>query len=182
MSVMNKLHSALAIVMKYWAFILLAFSVIFSAWLYYVSDYKQEQLLMSLEWQTTTISRIEPTKLDELRMLRQVEQTSHMIYLPNHTYSRITKMKLFSDNTQPLVLHITELGNWDISGGYLQTEPLEFKDMTSGQNQDFQPKQLQIIKQIYRMDAQQSRRIDIINDKSILLTSLDYGSNILYSL
>lgn len=182
MPVTNKFHAILAIAAKYWAFMLLSASVIFSIWLYYNSDYKQEQLLMSQEWQTNTISRIEPTKLDDLGMLRQVEQTSHVIYLPNHTYSRITQMKLFSDNTRPLVLHIAELGHWDISGGYLQTEPLEFKDVASGQNQDFQPEHLQIIKQIYRMDAQQSRRIDIINDKSILLTSLDYGSNILYSL
>ncbi|MCW8327588.1 regulatory protein ToxS [Photobacterium sp. SDRW27] len=169
---------------KYWAFIVLAISVIFSTWLYFSSDYKQEQLLMSREWQSTSVSRIEPMQLDQsqLGMLRRVEQSSHVVYLPNKTYSRITLLKLFSDNEQPLTLHISESGKWDISGGYLLTEPLEFKDITSGRNEDFQKRHLTIVKQVFRMDAQQSRRIDVINEKSLLLTSLTYGSNILYSL
>lgn len=167
---------------KYWAFMVLALSALFSAWLYFSSDYKLEQLLMSREWQSTAVSRIESKQLDELGMLRQVEQTSHVVYLPNKTYSRITLLKLYSQSEQPLTLHISESGKWEVSGGYLLTEPVEFKDITSGQNEDFQKRHLSVVKQVFRMDAQQSRRIDIINEKSLLLTSLTYGSNILYSL
>ncbi|PSW18791.1 hypothetical protein C9I98_15075 [Photobacterium sanctipauli] len=182
MSVINKQNPLLAHIKKYWAIILLAISSIFSVWLYYSSDYKQEQLLMSREWQSTQLSRIKETELEDLGMLRRVEQTSHVVYLPNKTYSRITLVKLFSDQEQPLTLHISESGDWDVSGGYLLTEPNEFKDITSGQNNDFQKHHLSIVKQIIRMDARQSRRLDVINEKSILLTSLSYGSNILYSL
>ncbi|MGR2766722.1 regulatory protein ToxS [Photobacterium ganghwense] len=167
---------------KYWAFILLGISCLFSGWLYFSSDYKLEQLLTSREWHANSVSRIKDTTLEELGMLRQVEQTSHVIYLPNNTYSRITVLKLFSDEATPLTLHISESGNWDVSGGYLLTKPLEFKDITSGHNLDFKPKHLSIVKQIFRMDAEQSRRVDIRNDKSILLTSLSFGSTILYSL
>lgn len=182
MPVKNKPGHMPQLLKQYWAFIILALSAIFSTWLYFSSDYKQEQLLMSREWQSTSVSRIEPMQLDELGMLRRVEQSSHVVYLPNQTYSRITLLKLFSESEQPLTLHISESGKWDISGGYLLTEPLEFKDITSGQNEDFQKRHLTIVKQVFRMDAQQSRRIDIINEKSLLLTSLTYGSNILYSL
>ena len=182
MSVMSSSRPIKQFIAKYWAFILLGVSIIFSLWLYNYSDYKQAQLLMPREWQSNTISRIKPTELEELGMLRKVEQTSHVVYLPNNTYSRVTLMKLYSDENQPLTLHISESGNWDISGSYLQTDPKEFKDITSGQNKDFKPNDLNLIKQVFRMDAQQSRRVDILNQKSILLTGLTYGSTILYSL
>lgn len=91
-------------------------------------------------------------------------------------------MKLFSDDQEPLTLHISESGTWNISGGYLLTEPGEFKDITSGSNKDFQKKQLTAIRKMFRMDARQSRRIDVLNEKSLLLTSLTYGSTIYYSL
>lgn len=173
---------ALRLTRRYWAFLLLAGSVMFSTWLYFASDYKQQQLLMSREWQSSSVSRIEPTKLEKLGMLRRVEQSSHVVYLPNQTYSRLTLLKLFSQSEQPLTLHISETGQWDLSGGYLLTTPVEFKDVTSGENQDFKPEHLNVIRQIFRMDAQQSRRIDMLNEKALLLTSLNYGSNILYSL
>ncbi|GAB3526147.1 regulatory protein ToxS [Photobacterium alginatilyticum] len=182
MSVKTKYSHFPGFCRQYWAFIVLALSTSFSAWLYFSSDYKQEQLLMSREWQSMSVSRIEAMQLEQLGMLRRVEQSSHVVYLPNKTYSRITLLKLFSESEQPLTLHISESGRWDISGGYLLTEPLEFKDITSGQNKDFQSHHLTIVKQVFRMDAQQSRRIDIINKKSLLLTSLTYGSSILYSL
>ncbi|GHA48297.1 regulatory protein ToxS [Photobacterium aphoticum] len=182
MSVTSHTPSMLSRLGRYIAFIALALSVVFSSWLYFSGDYKQSQLLMSKEWQSISTSHIEATELEDLGMLRRVEQNSHVVYLPNHTYSRITLVNLYSDEEKPLTLHMSESGQWDISGGYLLTEPLEFKDITSGQNQDFKPEHLAIIKQIYRMDAQQSRRIDILNEKAILLTSLTYGSNILFAL
>ncbi|MGF1759412.1 regulatory protein ToxS [Photobacterium sagamiensis] len=169
---------------RFWPFIVLVCSAIFSTWLYYSSDYKQERLLMSREWQSNTVSRVEETQLDPLGMgmLRRFEQTSNVVYLPNRTYSRITLMKLFSATDEPLTLHISESGKWDVSGGYLLTEPVEFKDITSGQNADFQKQHLATVKKLFRMDAQQSRRIDVLSEKSMLLTSLTHGSNILHSL
>ncbi|GAM61248.1 hypothetical protein JCM19232_5549 [Vibrio ishigakensis] len=38
-----------------------------------------------------------------------------------------------------------------------------------------------MIKQVFITDAQQSRRVDIVNDNSILLTSLGHGSRVLVS-
>lgn len=167
---------------RFWPFIVLACSAIFSAWLYSSSDYKQEQLLMSREWQSKTVSRIEKPLLGPFRMLRRIEQTSHVVYLPNKTYSRMTLIKLFSATDEPLALRISESGNWDVSGRYLLTETVEFKDMTSGRNEDFKKQHLTIVNKIFRMNAQKIRRIDVLDKKSMLLTSLTYGSNILYSL
>ncbi|EAR56232.1 ToxS [Photobacterium sp. SKA34] len=170
------------IIRNYWPFGILAISITVCSWVYFSTDYKQEQLLMSREWQSTTFSRIEPTQLDNLGTLRKVKQNSNMVYLPNHTYSRITTLELYSEKPIPVKIHISESGQWDVSGGYLLTEPTEFKDVTSGTNIDFDDKQLNVVKDIFRMNAQESRRIDVINKNSLLLTSLTYGSNILYSL
>lgn len=166
---------------QYWPLIILVSSIALCSWVYFSTDYKQQQLLMSREWQSTTISQIESLPQDSLQELRKVKQSSNMVFLPNHTYSRITILELHSDEPQPLTIHISESGRWDVSGGYLLTEPLEFKDITSGSNHDFDSKQLNIIKDIFRMNAQESRRIDVINENTLLLTSLTHGSKVLYS-
>lgn len=166
---------------KYWPFLILISSITLCLWVYYSTDYKQQQLLMSREWQSTTISQIESLPQSSLQELRKVKQSSNMVFLPNHTYSRITILELHSDEPQPLTIHISESGRWDVSGGYLLTEPLEFKDITSGSNHDFDSKQLNIIRDIFRMNAQESRRIDTINEHTLLLTSLTHGSKVLYS-
>ncbi|MEC6832429.1 regulatory protein ToxS [Photobacterium toruni] len=166
---------------RYWPFLILISSIVLCSWVYFSTDYKQQQLLMSREWQSTTISQIESLPQNSLQELRQVKQNSNMVFLPNHTYSRITILELHSDKPQPLMVHISESGRWDVSGGYLLTEPLEFKDITSGSNHDFDSEQLKMIRDIFRMNAQESRRIDIINEHTLLLTSLTHGSKVLFS-
>ena len=166
---------------RYWPFLILLSSIILCLWVYFSTDYKQQQLLMSREWQSTTISKIVSLPQYSLQKLRKVKQSSNMVFLPNHTYSRITLLELYSDNSQPLAIHISESGRWDVSGGYLLTEPLEFKDITSGLNHDFDSNQLNIIRDMFRMNAQESRRIDIINENTLLLTSLTHGSKVLFS-
>ncbi|MGL6055649.1 MAG: regulatory protein ToxS, partial [Vibrio metschnikovii] len=78
------------------------------------------------------------------------------------------------------IINISESGEWSISDNYLLVSPTEFKDISSSYSKDFTPKQLQLITQLFKMDAQQSRRIDIINKKTLLLTSLSHGSTVLF--
>jgi transmembrane regulatory protein ToxS len=51
--------------------------------------------------------------------------------------------------------------------------------VSSPQTKDFTKEQLELITQLFKMDAEQSRRIDIVNDKTLLLTSLSHGSTVL---
>ncbi len=56
----------------------------------------------------------------------------------------------------------------DVSNdNYLLVSPTEFKDVTSAQRQDFSEEQLELITQVIKMDAEQSRRIDT-NPKALL--------------
>lgn len=114
--------------------------------------------------------------------LRKVTLTSNVKYLPNGNYVRVSVLKLFSNGTsEDAVISISESGVWDVSDNYLLVKAKEFKDISSSQSKDFTDAQLKLITKVFKMDAQQSRRIDIVNDKTLLLTSLNHGSSVLFS-
>ncbi|CAM4013960.1 regulatory protein ToxS [Vibrio neonatus] len=166
------------------ALILLAISTVISGWLFWGSDVKVEQVLTAREWQTNLDAFVHTDQIDESLVgpLRKVHITSNVKYLPNGEYIRSSRVQLLSDNDQEIhILNIDESGVWQLSDNYLLIDLKEFKQSTGISSQDFKESQLTIIKQILRTDAQQSRRVDIINDNSILLTSLGHGSRVLVS-
>ncbi|WCP66400.1 regulatory protein ToxS [Vibrio tubiashii] len=162
---------------------LLVISAVFSAWLYWGSDLKVEQVLTSNEWQSKMVTVItEPLQEESVGSLRKVDVVSNVKYLPNNTYIRVATVRLYPFNAKTeSVINISETGEWDISDNYLLVSPTEFKDVSSAQSKDFTAEQLDLITQIFKMDAQQSRRIDIVNEKTLLLTSLSHGSTVLFS-
>lgn len=165
------------------AYFILVLSVVFSSWLYWGSDIKVEQVLTSKEWQSKMVTVITDNQQEEsVGPLRKVDVTSNVKYLPNGTYIRVANVRLFSENADnESFINISETGEWSISDNYLLVTPAEFKDVSSAQSKDFTAKQLKLITQLFKLDSQQSRRIDIINDNTLLLTSLSHGSSILSS-
>ena len=112
----------------------------------------------------------------------RLEVNSNVKYLPNKTYIRVSTVKIFANNkVTASTINISETGKWDISDHYLLVFPTDFKDSSAAESKDFSAEQLDLITQIFKMDSEQSRRIDIINKKSLLLTSLNHGSNVLFS-
>ena len=162
---------------------LLVASALFSGWLYWGIDAKVERLLTAHEWQSKMVTLITENKQeDTIGPLRKVELSSNAKYLPNGTYLRMSIVRLYGTETAPAnVINISETGQWDINDNYLLVSPTEFKDVTSAQRQDFSQQQLDLITQVIKMDAEQSRRIDIVNPKALLLTSLNHGSTVLFS-
>ncbi|MCG9598063.1 regulatory protein ToxS [Vibrio sp. Isolate25] len=162
---------------------LLALSALLSGWLYWGSDLKVEQVLTAKEWQSKMVTVITDSLQEEsVGPLRKVDVTSNVKYLPNGSYMRVATVRLYANNTESEnIINISETGEWDISDNYLLVSPIEFKDVSSAQSKDFTADQLKLITQIFKMDAQQSRRIDIVNEKTLLLTSLSHGSTVLFS-
>ncbi len=149
----------------------LAVSILFSGWLYWGSDLKVEQVLTSNEWQSTMVTVITDNLPDDtVGPLRRVNVESNVKYLPNGDYIRVANIKLY----------ISEKGRWEVSDNYLLVSPSEFKDISSSQSKDFSEAQLRLITQIFKLDAEQSRRIDVVNEKTLLLTSLNHGSTVLF--
>ncbi|ANS84739.1 regulatory protein ToxS [Vibrio scophthalmi] len=165
------------------ALALLAVSVLFSGWLYLDSDFQVEKTITSKEWQSKMVTVISDNLQEEtVGPLRKVDVVSNVKYLPNGTYIRVATIRLFANSEQSdSVINISETGDWEISDNYLLISPKEFKDVSSAQSKDFTDVQLQLIKQLFKMDSQLSRRIDIVNDKTLLLTSLSHGSTVLFS-
>ncbi|MEH0688380.1 regulatory protein ToxS [Vibrio cholerae] len=158
-------------------------SAALSSWLYWGSDIKIEKILTSSEWQSKMVTLIDQMRHEEdIGPLRKVDVVSNVKYLPNNTYIRVSTVRLFPDtDSLESIINISESGKWDISDNYLLISPSEFKDVSSAQTRDFSEQQLELITQIFRMDAQQSRRIDIVNEKTLLLTSLSHGSTVLFT-
>ena len=165
------------------ASILLVISVVFSGWLYWGSDVKIEQVLTSREWQTNLDTFVYSDLADDsIGPLNKVHIMSNVKYLPNGDYIRASRIQLFNDvDVVSFTMNITESGVWQLSDNYLLIDPKEFKDSSAIDSQDFTESQLRVIKQLFITDAQQSRRVDIIDDNSILLTSLGHGSRVLVS-
>lgn len=164
------------------AIAVLAVSALFSSWLYWGSDLKVEQVLTSNEWQSTMVTVITDNLPDDtVGPLRRVNVESNVKYLPNGYYIRVANIKLFAQGSSAeSTINISERGRWEVSDNYLLVTPSEFKDISSSQSKDFTDEQLSLITQIFRLDAEQSRRIDVVNEKTLLLTSLNHGSTVLF--
>ncbi|CAH0523910.1 Transmembrane regulatory protein ToxS [Allocatenococcus thiocycli] len=160
----------------------LAVSMLFSGWLYWGSDLKIEQVLTANEWQSAMVTLItDKLPNDTVGPLRKVNVESNVKYLPNGEYIRVANIKLFAQgSTAESTINISEKGRWEVSDNYLLVSPSEFKDISSFQSRDFSEEQLRLITQIFRLDAEQSRRIDVVNEKTLLLTSLNHGSTVLF--
>lgn len=168
------------------AFVVLATSIILSVWLYLGADIKLEKELTSREWQTTMshyFSReIQNGENNRIGMLSKVDVTSNVKYLPNGAYLRVSRLTMYErDNQITSVMNISETGEWELSDNYLLINPKEVKDTSTNTSADFTEEQIEVIKTLFIMDAEQSRRVDVINNKAILLTSLNHGSRILSS-
>jgi len=127
------------------------------------------------------LSLFEQSGADTLVLLGDLLNHGPRNPIPNGTYIRMSNVKLFAvGGESESFINISETGTWDISDSYLLISPSEFKNISSSQSKDFTPEQLELITQFFKMDAQQSRRIDVVNEKTLLLTSLSHGSTVLF--
>ncbi len=165
------------------AILTLVVSVVFSSWLYWGSNLKLEQEISSREWQSKTITVLENTDSHQsIGPLRKVDITSNVKYLPNGTYLRVSRIMLYTDeHNNQSIINMSETGNWDISDNYLLVSPTQFKNISQSQNAEFTQDELDLITKFFEMEAEQSRRIDIVNNNTLLLTSLNHGSTVLFS-
>lgn len=168
------------------AYLLLGISVVFSSWLYWGTDVKMKQVLTSREWYSNTVfitSGKAAKTIPELDLIKKIQGRDTIKYLPNGTYIKASLMNFYdADNTMLMEMELSESGAWELSDNYLLVQPTAVVDTNPKRaNQVFTDQQINMIKELYMLDAQESKRIDIINKNSLLLTSLDHGSIILSS-
>ncbi|CAH0526756.1 regulatory protein ToxS [Vibrio hippocampi] len=166
------------------ALALLTFSAFMSGWLYWNSTSELEQVLTSKEWQSNLVGVVAENEHSDSNIgpLSRLELFSNVRYLPNGDYIRESTLRLFGQEAdKQTVYKVSEKGEWQMSDNYLLLSPREFQDAASAQSNEFTPSQLTLIKQFLRLEAQQSRRVDVVDEKTLLLTSLNQGSSVLFS-
>ncbi|OEF24003.1 regulatory protein ToxS [Vibrio rumoiensis] len=154
---------------------------VIGVWLFWNGDSKVKQLLTSREWQSTTIAYM--TFWDQkISTLDKAVITSTIKYLPNNTYLKISTLVFSSKNiTAPIEINISESGGWELSDHYLVVTSDQFKDISTKPVTEISPAQVDELKKLFKISSQQSRRVDVVNEKTLLLTSLGHGSTILSS-
>ncbi|SKA55487.1 regulatory protein ToxS [Enterovibrio nigricans] len=167
---------------RYCPFVLLLISLLGSSWIFLGEDVRTASLLKSREWKSKTFNYFQESAYRDASGLTMSEQQSNMVFLPDNTYSRDTQITLKNqDENIQIMMSVSESGEWEVSGGYLKLNLVELKDVTTGDTTEFSEKDLTFVRSIYRMGAEKIRRIDVLGDGSLLLTSLNHGSMVLHS-
>ncbi|MBD8512002.1 hypothetical protein IFO68_04790 [Photobacterium sp. CAU 1568] len=167
---------------RYYLFIIIALTCLVtlgSLYYFFSSDHKISRFLTSYNWQSYAVTDVASTEVPGLEILKKVIETSHIVYMPNQSYSRVTRVTLINEEQGQLHLTITEYGRWEVSGGYLQIRPTHFNEMKTGNESAFSNKQITAINQYFQLNAEQSNRIDIMSEKAVLLTGLNTRSQVL---
>ncbi len=167
---------------RYSPFLLLLLTLVGSCWVFLGEDVRTSNLLLSREWKSNTVNYIEESTYRNVTGLTATEQHSNMVFLPNNTYSRDTQIVLKNevDNIR-VIMSVSESGKWEVSGGYLRLTLGELKDVTTGDTSEFSKDDLALVRTFYRMGAEKVRRIDVLSNTALLLTSLNHGSMVLYN-
>ncbi|HCH01679.1 MAG TPA: hypothetical protein DEV85_07295 [Vibrio sp.] len=151
------------------------------SWNYWQGDIKLKQGLTSREWQSTTIAYMNFWD-QKIQHLDKASISSTVKYLPNQTYIKNSTLIFTSkDIEKPVEIIISESGNWELSDHYLIVDASEFKDISTTPITQITPEQVEKLKTLFKINAQQSRKIDVVNDRTLLLTSLAHGSTVLFS-
>ncbi|GAB6260031.1 regulatory protein ToxS [Photobacterium sp. CCB-ST2H9] len=159
------------------AFITLMF--LGSLYYYFKSDHRINRFLASHDWESYTVTNVASTEAPGLGRLKKITEKSQVLFLPNHSYSRVTRMSMTNQSRIQLHLTITESGYWEVSGGYLQVRPKQFNKLKTGDENAFSNEQIMSVYQYFQANAEQSNRVDILTEYSVLLTGLNTRSQVL---
>ncbi|SEG56905.1 regulatory protein ToxS [Vibrio hangzhouensis] len=164
--------------------IILTLSAVYSWWLYDRSDLNIERVLTSTEWQTNIQGLVIPhyIMVAEPMSLRDLNVKSQVRYLPNGTYLQELTVIWSNLHTGSIShLKISEYGTWTFNDSYLMKSTSKFRETSVSQTELFNAEHVELIKKLLKLEAQKSRRIDVINRKTLLLTTLNQETSLLFS-
>lgn len=151
------------------------------SWMYWHGDAKVKQTLIAQEWHSSTIAYMNFWDL-KVASLDKAVITSTVKYLPNQTYLKNSTLTFSSDKVaEPIEITISEAGQWDLSDHYLIVDPSEFKDISTKPVTQISEEQVTELKKLFKISSQLSRKVDVVNGNTLLLTSLGHGSTLLYA-
>ncbi|MDA9556276.1 regulatory protein ToxS [Vibrio sp.] len=163
------------------AILALAVSAGLSGWMHWGTDVQLSKLLSSSEWQSKTVTTnvVMNAQEDTIPFL-QIEQSSNIMYLDSGNYVRQTRLNLITENPEDVnYIDISEEGIWSVTDNYLLLQPNKFESIETINQEKFSEDKIALILQTYKQDSQSSRKIEVINESSILASNLNQGSSVL---
>lgn len=169
--------------MKYkFVFSIAVCSLVLSGFFWESKNHRVENIMIERDWEMKVVTII-PPKYQERAFgdVNQISINAELSFSADGTYQRLTRMQLQSHlSSEQSDLLITDSGIWKVKGGYLLMSPIDFQ---SGEptNEASTRSQTEVIKQFYRMETQQSREIQFVNERTLLLSGIGLSSIVLTS-
>jgi transmembrane regulatory protein ToxS len=171
---------------------LLVACVVVTVGIYFLPAYKLHKTITSNEWKNVLVMLFSDQNSQDVRSenemptLDKVEVFSNTRYLPDGIFIKVTHMKVFrsdnaDDSAPPSTVEFTESGKWELHRNYLFLKDTEISNVPTERSLDLTKEQVSDLRTRLLMTEQQSSRVDIINERSLLLTNLNEDSQLLHA-
>ncbi len=136
-----------------------------------------ENIMTEQDWKMKIVTIIPSQfEVNAFGHVNQISIDAELSFSADGTYQRLTRMQLQSHlSSEQSDLLITDSGIWKVKAGYLLMAPIDFQSGRAS-NHETAPAHIEVIKEFYRMETQQSRKIEVVNEKTLLLSGIGLSS------
>lgn len=158
---------------------------------YMASNNNLDSLIVSQEWHSHSVvlfpERSERTLPGDDEPLDRIKINSKTKYLDNGQFINTTRIDVFKKqvekNGRPSsTVEFSESGTWQINNNYLLISNTEVENVPTKKSLSLTDEQVNDLRNRVVMSSKQNWRIDMLNEQSLLLTSLSNDSQLLTSL
>ncbi|WED25005.1 regulatory protein ToxS [Vibrio sp. JC009] len=137
-------------------------------------------MLTSKEWKHSAVimfpSNMNTEPDNTYLPIGQIHIHSTARYLSNGTYVKSSALDLYLHQEREIgrpdsIIRISESGTWQLIDNYLFIHQTEIQELPVMKDSVLSTIQTQEIKERYVIEGQQSKRIDILSENSLLITS-----------
>ncbi|TCS40202.1 regulatory protein ToxS [Reinekea marinisedimentorum] len=168
----------------------LAASLIACAVIYVVPLYRLQNAITASEWKSKSVIVFSELNIqqgaEDVPPLSKVEVFSNTRYLRDGVFIKVTHINVFKNGNDaasepPVSVEFTESGQWEMHGNYLFLTDTEITNVPTNRSLGVSKEQINELRDRLLTTEQQSSRVEIINERSILLTSLNQDSLLLHA-
>ncbi len=155
-----------------------------SVYILFFSDLPLERRLIANEWRSDATIHISKEKAEELEhiigFVSKVNISSNTRFLSDGTYIRESNVGLYQlDNKLTASITISETGEWSCSDSVLLLSTVDTQGYSLPRNNKLTKEQIDVGKQWVILNDQQSKKLDVIDDSTILMSSLDNNTRLM---
>ncbi|GAA5644848.1 regulatory protein ToxS [Vibrio proteolyticus] len=167
---------------KKYVWISVACSVLLSLLIFVIGRSDLHRTLTAREWEMTLTTLIPPLERElVVGPIRQIDIHASIKFLSDGTYTRMTQLLILTQRSKNRdALQISDTGTWSSRDNYIMTAAKEYH-VTSSVPEVLSSSQMDLIAEFYRIENQQSWKVQAINERTLLLTNHNFGSNVIFA-